>query len=106
MPSAYFSLRCLLCSTEVGQVLDGRFRQHPGCTIAMPRRAGVPRCCHCGGSLYVEPIVEGGVRKPIARYAAGPQVRSARKTWWLMVTSAPLTPRWVAPPGMWIHPSR
>jgi hypothetical protein len=54
--SAYFSLRCLLCSTEVGQVLDGRFRQHPGCTIAMPRRDGAPRCCHCGGSLYLEPI--------------------------------------------------
>ena len=92
MASSYFSLRCLLCSTEVGQVLDGRFRQHPGCTIAMPRRDGAPRCCHCGGSLYLEPIDqaepigESGVRKLIARYAAGPQARSARKTWWLTVT--------------------
>ena len=45
---------CLLCSTEVGQLLDGRFRRHPGCTAPPARPGGRPRCCHCGGSLYVE----------------------------------------------------
>ena len=56
MASAYFYLRCLLCSREVGQVLGGRVQQHPGCSIPMPQRGGTPRCCHCGGSLYLEPI--------------------------------------------------
>ena len=56
MTNTPYSVRCLLCSTEVGQLLNGRLRRHPGCTGPLPRRGGAPRCCHCGGSLYLEPI--------------------------------------------------
>ena len=49
-----YEVWCLLCSTEVGRLVDGRLRRHPGCAGALPRPVGRPRCCHCGGSLYVE----------------------------------------------------
>jgi hypothetical protein len=74
MASAYFYLRCLLCSTEVGQVLDGRFRQYRDCTIPIPQRGGTPRCYHCGGSLYLEPIDQAELSVlglEIAREVAG-----------------------------------
>lgn len=53
--SANFDVKCMLCSAEVGQILNGRFQQH-GCKQEMPRKAGMLRCCHCGGSLYLDPI--------------------------------------------------
>ena len=74
MASAYFYLRCLLCSTEVGQVLDGRVRRHPDCTIPMPQRGGTPRCCHCGRSLYLEPMDQAELNLlglEVARQVAG-----------------------------------
>jgi hypothetical protein len=50
-----YEVKCMLCSTEVGQILNGRFQQHGGCSNAMPRKGGLLRCCHCGGSLYLDP---------------------------------------------------
>ena len=51
-----YDVKCMLCGTEVGQILRGRFSQHAGCDAAMPRKGGMLRCCHCGGSLYLDPI--------------------------------------------------
>jgi hypothetical protein len=51
-----YDVKCMLCGAEVGQILAGKFTQHPGCTAEMPRKAGLLRCCHCGGSLYLDPI--------------------------------------------------
>ena len=50
-----YDVKCMLCGAEVGQILSGRFRQHAGCPNEMPRKAGMLRCCHCGGSLYLDP---------------------------------------------------
>ena len=46
----------MLCGTEVGQILGSRFMKHAGCDVPMPRKNGLARCCHCGGSLYLDPI--------------------------------------------------
>lgn len=51
-----YDVKCMLCSTEVGQILMGTFKQHAGCTAALPSKGGMRRCCHCGGSLYLDPI--------------------------------------------------
>lgn len=51
-----YDVKCMLCGAEVGQILGGTFTQHAGCKIEMPRKAGLRRCCHCGGSLYLDPI--------------------------------------------------
>jgi hypothetical protein len=51
-----YDVKCLMCGTEVGQILDGAFKKHAGCTAGIRRERGLPRCCHCGGSLYFDPI--------------------------------------------------
>jgi hypothetical protein len=51
-----YDVKCMLCSTEVGRVVSGKFEQHAGCPSAVPLKAGLPRCCHCGGSLYFDPL--------------------------------------------------
>jgi hypothetical protein len=51
-----YDLRCLMCGTEVGHLAFGRFIKHAGCAAALPRRGGLPRCCHCGGTLYLAPM--------------------------------------------------
>jgi hypothetical protein len=51
-----FDVKCMLCGAEVGQLLAGRFKKHAGCALDMPRRGGMLRCCHCSGSLYLDPI--------------------------------------------------
>lgn len=68
-----YDVKCMLCSAEVGQIVSGKFSQHDGCRNALPRKAGMPRCCHCGGSLYLDPIdiYQGGVdRAQIRRILA------------------------------------
>lgn len=54
--NVFYDVKCMLCGTEVGQVLGGTFKQHADCSAPMPRQAGTRRCCHCGGSLYFDPI--------------------------------------------------
>ncbi len=54
--SVKYEVKCLLCGTEVGQVVNETFQKHAGCTRPLPRNGGTWRCCHCGGSLYLEPI--------------------------------------------------
>ena len=53
--SANFDVKCMMCSAEVGQILNGKFLKH-ACGQEMPRKAGMLRCCHCSGSLYLDPI--------------------------------------------------
>ena len=51
-----YDVKCMLCGAEVGQILAGKFTQHNGCSASMPRKGGLLRCCHCAGSLYLDPI--------------------------------------------------
>jgi hypothetical protein len=53
---ADYEVKCMLCGTEVGRVVSGRFKQHDGCGAPMPHKGGLRRCCHCGGSLYFDRI--------------------------------------------------
>jgi hypothetical protein len=46
----------MMCSTEVGQIVDDKFQHHAGCGRPLPRSGGLVRCCRCGGSLYFDPI--------------------------------------------------
>ena len=50
-----FDARCQLCSRVAGQVVGGDFRHHPDCLRTPAFAGGLPRCCHCGGRLYLEP---------------------------------------------------
>jgi len=61
MRGVNYDVKCMMCSAEVGQIWAGKFRQH-NCGKAMPVLAGMARCCHCGGSLYLEPILEPELR--------------------------------------------
>jgi hypothetical protein len=51
-----YDVRCLMCGTEVGSLAFGRFIKHAGCARPLPRKGGLPRCCHCGGTLYLAPM--------------------------------------------------
>jgi hypothetical protein len=53
-PIANYNVLCLLCGTEVGHIVGSKFVKHAGCSAPMPRTGGLPRCCHCGGSLYLD----------------------------------------------------
>ena len=55
--TSYFA-KCFSCSAEVGRVLHGRFLRH-SCPNPLPSAGSRPRCCHCGGSLYLEPDMDG-----------------------------------------------
>jgi hypothetical protein len=54
MDPRVYDMTCLLCGTQVGELRGGRFYHHAGCTSAPTVRAGILRCCRCGGSLYME----------------------------------------------------
>ena len=54
MQGVNYDVKCMMCSAEVGQIWAGKFRQHD-CGKTMPVLAGMARCCHCGGSLYLDP---------------------------------------------------
>ena len=47
-------INCMMCGTQVGEVRNGRFAHHSGCNQPVEVRGGFPRCCRCGGSLYME----------------------------------------------------
>jgi hypothetical protein len=51
-----YDVRCLMYGTEVGSLAFGRFIKHAGCARPLPRKGGLPRCCHCGGTLYLAPM--------------------------------------------------
>ena len=55
MISANYDVTCMSCGAEVGQILFGRFEPNPARRASAPRKGGLPRCSHCGGSLYFEP---------------------------------------------------
>jgi hypothetical protein len=53
-PRGPFGLVCLLCGAEVGFLVRGKLVPPPGGIWPLPRRGGLLRCGHCGGSLYLE----------------------------------------------------
>lgn len=54
-PDTRFDARCQMCSRLAGQAVDGIFVHHPDCGQTPTFRGGLPRCCDCGGRLYLEP---------------------------------------------------
>ena len=54
MDPRVYDMTCLLCGTQVGELRGGRFYHHAACDSAPIMRAGILRCCRCGGSLYME----------------------------------------------------
>ena len=48
---------CLMCGTVVGEARGGRFEHHRGCERPVRLQGRLPRCCRCGGSLYVDPLL-------------------------------------------------
>ena len=64
MISRSYEVKCLMCSAGIGEISHGKFRRDPGCHGALPVRHGMPRCCHCGGSLYLEPLDD--IRAPVS----------------------------------------
>ena len=49
-------LTCMLCGRTVGQIVNGRARQHAGCDGRLRIERRVRRCCHCDGPVYREPL--------------------------------------------------
>ena len=45
-------LTCMMCGRTVGQIADGKVRQHAGCAGRLRVDRGILRCCHCGGQVY------------------------------------------------------
>jgi hypothetical protein len=73
------ALCCLLCNAEVAHLdtlptvpVSHRLVRRDGSGAPLPRRGGLPRCPHCGGSLYLQeaeritiwPTVRIGREKP------------------------------------------
>ena len=52
-------ITCLMCGTVVGEIRQGRFTHHGGCDRPIRWQGRLPRCCRCGGSLYVDPSLWG-----------------------------------------------
>ena len=50
-----FDAYCQLCSRLAGQVVNGAFVHHPDCARTPNWDGRLPRCCDCGGTLYLEP---------------------------------------------------
>jgi hypothetical protein len=55
MMNEHYELTCMMCGTNVGQLLGGRFVP-PASGALTTRVGGRLRCSRCGGSLYLEPI--------------------------------------------------
>jgi hypothetical protein len=55
MMNEHYDLTCMMCGTNVGQLLGGRFVP-PASGVPATRTGGRLRCSRCGGSLYLEPI--------------------------------------------------
>ena len=55
MMNEHYELTCMMCGTNVGQLLGGKFIPHASGALAI-RTSGGLRCSRCGGSLYLEPI--------------------------------------------------
>lgn len=51
---ALWDLRCLLCSSVVGQMVEKAFVHDPNCTLEPSISQGRMRCCRCGGTLLME----------------------------------------------------
>jgi hypothetical protein len=49
-----FDARCQLCGRVAGQVVGGNFLHHPDCRRTPALAGGLPRCCDCGGRVYLE----------------------------------------------------
>ena len=64
-----FDARCQLCSRVAGQAVDGVFVHHPDCGRALTPGRPLPRCCDCGGRLYLEPA-SGPILSAAEREAA------------------------------------
>ena len=45
-------LTCMMCGRTVGQIVEGKARQHAGCAGRLRVERGVLRCCHCSGQVY------------------------------------------------------
>jgi hypothetical protein len=54
--SANYDVKCLPCGAQLGQILRGKFVRPSGGAAPLVRRGGMPCCCHCGGSAYLERI--------------------------------------------------
>ncbi len=50
-------LACLMCGRTVGEIVNGRAVQHPGCGGKLRVDRGLIRCCHCNGPVYREPMM-------------------------------------------------
>jgi hypothetical protein len=46
-----------MCGRTVGDVVNGRAVQHPGCSGRLRVERGMVRCCHCNGPVYREPLM-------------------------------------------------
>ena len=57
MLPASHDVKCLTCGREVGEIVQRRFVRH-ACAEPPRSAGGRARCCHCGGSLYLEAIFE------------------------------------------------
>ena len=55
MMHEHYDLTCMMCGTNVGQLLSGRFVPHTSGALAS-RIGGRLRCSRCGGALYLEPM--------------------------------------------------
>jgi hypothetical protein len=53
-PVARFDARCQMCSRVSGQLVGGSFVHDPDCSRPLAFAGALPRCCDCGGRLYLE----------------------------------------------------
>lgn len=56
MQDTDYNLKCLMCSADAGQVVDGMFLPNTGHLTPVPNKISMLRCGHCGGSLLREAI--------------------------------------------------
>jgi hypothetical protein len=59
-----YDVRCLMCGTEVGQIVGSAFVAAPGAQPGLVLRGRLPRCAQCGGSLYLDPAEARLLRPP------------------------------------------
>jgi hypothetical protein len=49
-----YNVKCLMCSTEAGQMVAGELVWHHPLAPSTARAGTSARCAHCGGTLYLE----------------------------------------------------